>query len=157
MRKRHIDRFSSNLATPERASAKRTISQPTQSPQHKLPQRYDVFSAQSSAGAVVVPSARTGTLPEELRHIRSTPGTTVIGDRKKRKIPKAQYPAKKRSMFSGRDALSRSPVQSSKAAVPKNDVNAVAVDVLRQNINQSAAQLDDMKHRLENAELRYIK
>lgn len=156
----HIDRFSSNLATPELAASTRPGIRPTQSPLHKTPhQRYDVFSAQSTAGAVVVPSVRTGVLPEELRHIKSTPSSTIHGDgSRKRKIPKNQYPAKKRSNSASRKEKSRSKSPARPSVLKREGGNAgasdAAVNALRHNIEQSAAQLGDMKQKLDNAESR---
>ena len=157
-----IGRFHSILKTPERNPATdiRLGKQPTQSPDKQPSQhiydkksshyRYDVFSVQSSAGAVVVPSVRTGNLPPELRHIKTTPTAHKTVANRKRKIPKSQYPAKKKGV----------PASKVRSVSPKRDLPVVtdttkaAVSGLQRNMETSVRQIEDMKARLNNAEIK---
>lgn len=102
-----------------------------------------------------MPSVKMGSLPKELQHIKSVPSNTVIGDTRKRLIPKSIYPAKKRA-HSGSRQRSRSPPRPESKTVARSMNNATnaAVEGLRANMENSAQQMAEMRNRLENAETR---
>ena len=111
--------------------------------------KFEIVAAQDTAGSTVIPSMRSGTLPAELRAIKTEPAnkgasaTAVTPKKGLKRTPKRHR------------SRSRSPVGISDRKTPKKEPNAAfnsAIDGMKEHIERSHDQMVEMKKKLEETE-----